>query len=215
MFSSVKHVQPSAPPTAAGRHGAVTPLAPSDTPPAVVEPIAVVWRYDMVNLSQETAECYLFQIFNEMNIWELSSHIIKKGKWGSVVIADYPDYIQCEWLSDAARIFGIEYLIYFSHGGKEDINTEYGNLEPSSISSKIFDKCERCLVITNENIDFVLFKSDNNSYFIVSGPEKFMKIAYRASFDAAKIMFYDYFEDAREGSKNKHNNIWNTYAVPW
>ena len=147
--------------------------------------------------------------------WKLSPSLITEKNWCSVVVCAIPDYIQCEWLSEAITSMKLGSVIYLSHGGDllDGRSLDKGESDAYSISNKIFHFNTRCLVLTNENLDFVLFVADDNSYYILAGSKEFMKVSYKASFHAAKIMYFSDIEFEREISKEYYKKIWETYAA--
>jgi hypothetical protein len=149
--------------------------------------------------------------------WELSTDLVAKHEWCSIVILGYPDLLQFELISNALKQRNINKLLCLSRGGasSEDQASDVLNSDQISMSETVFSKNYLCLALTTENLDFVLFKDDANEYYILAGPTSFMSVAHKRSFTAAKSEFFDEIEGMRTKAKSSFKDIWERYVVPY
>ncbi|ULJ62796.1 hypothetical protein MIS46_01560 [Wielerella bovis] len=145
--------------------------------------------------------------------WTISKKLLNDKNWQAIPVPNMLTLIESEWLAKNISLFGHEYLEYsFEHNG--DVEMKIVMNSPNNLMCSEFDNSYKYMMITNENLDFVYFKNQNNLYHLFCGTPDFVLNCINCSLNMARKIFFSYgVNDYIEGTDefNYLRNIWFTY----
>lgn len=143
-----------------------------------------------------------------------NANAINERNWSSIVVADFINAMEAEWLGEAIKACGFSQVvgIRFQHEGNP--TTETLAVDKHAILEYIAEYSYEYLCITSSNSEFIFYKDQGNRYFLLCGDGTFLSKAYRCSIDTARIMYFESCADSEFHSKEEKlflGEIWEEY----
>ncbi|PIT43995.1 hypothetical protein [Snodgrassella alvi] len=143
----------------------------------------------------------------------VSKDFIDKKNWIAMPVPENLDMIESEWLSDAIHRFG--FTTYEQYIIGIDNNIEFSEIinNQENICNSEYDYLDRCVILTNKNIDFLYYKDINNLYHMFAGTYDFVYSCVQCSMNLCKRIYTEYRCQYVKGSPEykKCEYIWNLY----
>ncbi len=153
-----------------------------------------------------------FSYFLDEN-WTISINFLKSKNWIAVPVPNTLTLIESEWLSNAISLFGDKYLAYsFEYNGDITMNLILNSQE--NLIQTDFNHFAEYVIITNEHLDFLYFKNQNNLYHLFCGTPDFVSNCLHCSFEMAKKIFFAYGVNDFNSNQDEYDDlirIWNLY----
>ncbi|EGY51284.1 hypothetical protein [Neisseria shayeganii] len=154
-----------------------------------------------------------FSYFLDDN-WTVSKKLLKTNNWHAIPVPNTLTLIETEWFAKNIFLYGQEYLEYcFEYNG--NISVSIVNNSADNLMGTEFNNSHKYIIITNQNLDFLYFKNQNNLYHLFCGTPDFVFGCINCSLNMAKKIFFSYGVDSfDEGSDEYHYliGIWDTYS---
>lgn len=150
---------------------------------------------------------------------ELDCAEIRRRSWKAVPVVfsdeDKMDYNYIEWLYNA--LFCLKswpIMIGFSKIPEIKFTESLTLPEDYDQFMFLFRECfSYYRLITNPNQDYMIYLNWNFGYYIICGPEEFLKNAFPASYDTAKDeYFFRARNDLKLGEKSHFQKLWDKYS---
>jgi len=137
---------------------------------------------------------------------------LNRNDWRSLPVCDFIGLMECEWIADAAITTGVTQLtgVAFEHECPSDVQIVEPNRD--SIKSFIFKNSYRYAMLTTVDQRFLVFKNEDNQFYLICGRPAFVANAYRCSWETAKMMFFDYCSDWDDVGQERFAKLWNKYG---
>jgi len=144
-----------------------------------------------------------------------SKEAIHQRNWSAVVVADYLNPMEAEWLADAINVLASKTVVGLGAEYKSEPDTTILSVNRDSLMSFVGANSWRYAAITSLEADFLYFKDEANRFYLLCGPCAFVAQAYKCSLDTARKMYFDYWvnlEYRNESEKRFLASIWDKYC---
>jgi hypothetical protein len=147
---------------------------------------------------------------------QVSLEALQKKKWVALPVPDILNPMEAEWLADAVRNLGVEEAIgvAFEYNGEPSVETMVASRD--SILTYNGGNSWRYVIITSPAELFLYFKDEENRFYLVCGRADFVSQAYRASWETAKIMYFNewvHLDHHNEQEKRFLTEVWSKYTT--
>jgi hypothetical protein len=145
----------------------------------------------------------------------VSLEVLRQKKWVALPVPDILNPMEAEWLADAIHSQGIEEAVgvAFEYEGEPTVETV--QVTRDAILAYNGSNSWRYVIITSSTEAFLYYKDEANRFYLVCGSVAFVSQAYKASWETAKIMYFDEWVNLdHHNDQEKHflTEVWNTYA---
>ena len=145
---------------------------------------------------------------------QVSLEALRQKKWVALPVPDILNPMEAEWLADAIRSQGVEEAVgvAFEYNGEPSV--EAVQVTRDSLLTYNGSNSWRYVLLTSLNELFLYYKDEANRYYLICGTADFVSQAYKASWDTAKIMYFDWANFDHHNNQEKHflMEVWNKYA---
>jgi hypothetical protein len=143
---------------------------------------------------------------------ELSVSAIRARHWRALPVASHINPMEAEWLAESAAPFGQMVGLSFEHEGIPSVQA----ISPSrdNIISYNSHHSYEYILLTSQNEDYIYFKDQDNSYFVLAGSDEFIGNVYKCSLDSVKMMYFDWAYDRfySEAEQSEFKRRWAKYV---
>lgn len=143
----------------------------------------------------------------------VSTRLLASKNWSAVPVPNHLTLIESEWLADGIALFGNRYLSYtFEYKGK--VSSCLTDNTPDNLLDTHFKHTAEFIILTNEHLDFVYFKNQNNLYHLFCGTPDFVAACVRCSLKMAKRIFFEYGVNDFDPLQDEYHyliGIWDLY----
>lgn len=147
------------------------------------------------------------------NDWSISTKFLQNKNWIAIPVPNALTLIESEWLSKNIFLYGNSYLEYtFEFKGNIYLNKFENNQE--NILKSDASNHHLFVLLTNENLDFLYFKSQDNLYHLFCGTPDFVFNCLNCSLKMAKKIFFEYGVNDFDETHDEFNylqKIWFMY----
>ncbi|MBA2227081.1 MAG: hypothetical protein WHU94_03350 [Thermogemmata sp.] len=146
---------------------------------------------------------------------QVSLETLKAKKWLALPVADILNPMEAEWLADAIHSLGVEEAIGVAFEYNGDPNVETVPVSRDHILTYNGSNSWRYVIITSSAELFLYFKDEANRFYLVCGPADFVSQAYKARWETAKIMYFEWVNLDHHNDQEKRflTEVWNKYAT--
>lgn len=149
--------------------------------------------------------------------WHISTEFLRQKNWEAVPVPNQMELIESEWLSQGIFLMdhgklNNEYVeMSFEFKGEVTKRT-IKNTQENIIESN-FQNSFNYLIITNENLDFIYFKNQDNLYHIFCGKPDFVQKCVNCSLEMSKKIFFSYGVDSFEKHDDEYTYLTDIWAM--
>jgi hypothetical protein len=144
-----------------------------------------------------------------------SADAIRQRKWSAVVVSDYLNPMEAEWLADAINMLCPGIVVGIGAEYKSEPDATILAVDRDSLMDFVGGNSWRYALISSLEPAFLYFKDEANRFYLLCGPPAFVAQAYRCSLDTARRMFFDYWvnREYRNDSERRFlTGVWDKYC---
>ncbi|HFC8543963.1 TPA: hypothetical protein ACFP4Q_002126 [Neisseria weaveri] len=165
----------------------------------------------MINLFNSKEEFFSFFLNEE---WSISKKFLDDKSWNAIPVPNTLTLIESEWLSNSIHSLGFDHYIEFTFEYEGDIYQRKIANNQENIFYSDFNNLQSYIIITNENLDFIYFRNQNNLYHLFCGKYDFIYNCVKCSNRMAKEIFFSYGVYDYNEQNDEHyylKKIWEYY----
>lgn len=157
-----------------------------------------------------------FSLFLNSN-WSISKEFINNKNWIAVPVPNNLTLIESEWMSNAIHSLHVNKYLEYTFEFNGDISIKIIENNQNNIFYSDFNNSDKYVILTNDNLDFLYFKNQNNLYHLFCGEYDFIYQCLKCSHKTAENIFFYYGVNDYDENTDEYlylKDIWEYYSKP-